>query len=291
MFRLPLLRNQTPKSAFLHINECQELAILADNPYAECPVLAEAMAQLAMAEAMMINHMAALQLPPVQQIMIPQQQLCSGLGGRGSYCDHNYGGNGQDYGIPNVGYAPPPTGGFTTGMNQSSGFGHGGHCRNRRNYCSVAAANQQQLGIPQPAGTQLYGSANQNVPFGGITQTTHTTTPNPMKKFANWNYCFSCGFDVADDHMSMTCPMLWRKVGHQEGCTRNNVQQYVAAGYTPSMVGKHTTQFPQYLDPMQLINVVSDVNDDDDVTVVTSNIKYHLQQMCIQLLSTHNSND
>jgi hypothetical protein len=44
------------------------------------------------------------------------------------------------------------------------------------------------------------------------------TTPNPVKKFANWNYCFSCGFDVPDDHTSMTCTMLWRKVGHQQQC-------------------------------------------------------------------------
>ena len=66
-----------------------------------------------------------------------------------------------------------------------------------------------------------------------------------MKRFANWNYCFSCGFDVTDDHTSKTCPIIWRKNGHQEECTRQNVHQYVVAGYTPSMIGKHKTQFPQ----------------------------------------------
>lgn len=49
--------------------------------------------------------------------------------------------------IPNVGYDPPPTRGFTTSTNQSGGFGCG-CCRNCRNYGSVAAANQQQLGMP-----------------------------------------------------------------------------------------------------------------------------------------------
>ena len=34
--------------------------------------------------------------------------------------------------------------------------------------------------------------------------------PNPVKRFENFNYCFSHGFDVADDHCSMNCP----KPGH-----------------------------------------------------------------------------
>jgi hypothetical protein len=105
----------------------------------------------------------------------------------------------------------------------------------------VAAANQQQQGMPPP----LFGGANQIVPFVGVNQSTRTTVPNPVKRFANWNVCFSCGFDVAQDHTSLSCPAAWRKAGHQEAYTRNNWQQYVAAGHAPSMVGKHKVQFPQ----------------------------------------------
>lgn len=214
-----------------------------------CPVLAGAMAQLASNQAAMMNHMAALQIapthPPMQQITFPQQQFTgSGRGGRGNYRNNNYTG-GRGYNIPNVGYAPPPAGGFNMGANQSGVFGRGRGRRSRRNYGTVAAANQH-LGIPPPVGIPVYnGSTNQQqiVPFGA--HTTRTTTPNPTKRYANWNYCFSCGFDVADDHTSTTCPVVWRKPGHQEGCTRDNIQQYVAAGHAPSMVGKHKTQFPQ----------------------------------------------
>ena len=173
--------------------------------------------------------------PPMQQIMIPQQEyMGGGRGGQGGNC--GYVDRGASYNIPNtgfVGYAPPPTGGFTTGRNHSGRCGRGR--RQRRNYGTVAAANQQQPGMSPPVavGTPLFGGANQIAPYAGINQTTRTTVPNPVKQFANWNYCFLCGFDVAEDHTSMTCPAAWRKAGHQEGCTRNNVQQYVAAGRRP----------------------------------------------------------
>jgi len=349
MFRMPLQQNQTPESVFLRIEDCQEVAILAENPYTDkqlinqavlvlrksnifpikdfddwepkaiktwalmkayfqeaytkrlnaislsqtagqqgytnrnsweilgntigddastnsdgthntiaaatvnlpdstlggttvCPVLSGAMAQLASNQAAMMTQMAALHIapahPPMQQIMIPQQQYTGGgRGGRGGYRGNMVMDTGANQNW--IGYAPPPTGGFTAGTNQSGGRGRGR--RPRRNYGTVAAANQQQMGIPPP----LFGGANQIVPYGGINQTARTTVPNPVKRFANWNYCYTCGFDVAQDHTSATCPAQWRKAGHQEGCTRNNVQQYVAAGYTPSMVGKHKITFPQ----------------------------------------------
>jgi hypothetical protein len=142
----------------------------------------------------MMTHMAALQIapthPPMQQIMIPQQQyMGGGRGGQGGNC--GYVDRGASYNIPNtgfVGYAPPPTGGFTTGRNHSGGRGRGR--RQRRNYGTVAAANQQQPGMSPPVGTPLFGGANQIAPYAGINQTTRTTVPNPVKRFANWNYCF-----------------------------------------------------------------------------------------------------
>jgi hypothetical protein len=55
-----------------------------------CPVLSGAMAQLASSQAAMMTQMAALHIapahPPMQQIMIPQQQYTGGgRGGRGGY--------------------------------------------------------------------------------------------------------------------------------------------------------------------------------------------------------------
>jgi hypothetical protein len=78
--------------------------------------------------------------------------------------------------------------------------------------------------------------------FGGGTAPQHA--PNPIKRFNNWNYCFSCGFDVEDGHTSATCPHDWRKSGHQEGCNRQNVQQYIAAGHAASLKGQHKNQLP-----------------------------------------------
>jgi hypothetical protein len=37
---------------------------------------------------------------------------------------------------------------------------------------------------------------------------------NLMKRFANWNACYSCGFDVAEGHTSQTCPQYLRKPDH-----------------------------------------------------------------------------
>jgi len=91
-----------------------------------CPVLSGAMAQLASNQAAMMTQMAALHIapahPPMQQIMIPQQQYTgsrrggtgSGRGGRGGY--RGYVDTGATYN-----YAHQPTGGFTTGTNHSGG--------------------------------------------------------------------------------------------------------------------------------------------------------------------------
>jgi hypothetical protein len=35
-----------------------------------------------------------------------------------------------------------------------------------------------------------------------------------MKKYVNWNVCYSCGFDVENGHTSMTCPANLRKALH-----------------------------------------------------------------------------
>jgi hypothetical protein len=68
---------------------------------------------------------------------------------------------------------------------------------------------------------------------------------NLMKKYANWNACYSCGFDVADGHTSQTCPQHLRKPDRDCYFTRQNAQQYVDAGYGCSTKNRHKTVFPQ----------------------------------------------
>ncbi len=40
---------------------------------------------------------------------------------------------------------------------------------------------------------------------------------NPTKQFANWNVCFTCGFDIEDRHTSTTCPAKLAKAKPPRG--------------------------------------------------------------------------
>jgi hypothetical protein len=65
---------------------------------------------------------------------------------------------------------------------------------------------------------------------------------NIIKRYANWNVCFSCGFDVENGHTSKTCPAPWRRANHQEGYTRANSGQYILAGYDACTKAMHKSQ-------------------------------------------------
>ncbi len=65
---------------------------------------------------------------------------------------------------------------------------------------------------------------------------------NIYKRYNNWNVCYSCGFDVEDGHTLMTCP-FW-KACHQTGFTRENAQQYIAAGHALCIKGMHKLVLP-----------------------------------------------
>ena len=201
------------------------------------PEITSAIAQLAANQSAIMTQMAALTIapprPPIQQITIPTQQFTAGGGGRGGGYRGNYYGGGYNGGRNN-GYGNNfHTGGGGRG---SQSRGYGGYGRGRRGRESFAQAVQGRGGIPN-AGPPLFGGNTQTT--GGI-----PSAPNPVKRFNNWNYCFSCGFDVEDNHTSQTCPAHWRKAGHQQDCTHNNVQQYAAAGHNPSMRGQHKIQLP-----------------------------------------------
>jgi len=87
---------------------------------------------------------------------------------------------------------------------------------------------------------------------GGIALFTQQNAPhnvapmysNIIKRYANWNVSFSCGFDVEDGHTSKTCPAPWRRTNHQEGYMRANSGQYIAAGYDACTKAIHKSQLP-----------------------------------------------
>ncbi len=70
---------------------------------------------------------------------------------------------------------------------------------------------------------------------------------NLTKRYANWNVCWSCGFDVEDGHTLAMCPTHWRKTDHQVGFTRRNAQQWINQGYAPCTKGMHKTKLPKQL--------------------------------------------
>ena len=52
--------------------------------------------------------------------------------------------------------------------------------------------------------------------------------------------CFSCGFDIPHWHTSATCPFK-DEVGHQVGCTRENLEAYKVVDHFVSQKAKHKT--------------------------------------------------
>jgi hypothetical protein len=119
---------------------------------------------------------------------------------------------------------------------------------------------------------------------------------NLTKRFVKWNAYYSCGFDIPDGHTSQTCPQHLRKPDHDIHFTRQNAQQYIDQGYICATKNRHKTVFPQTMlwamvgnvafkcnetfsvistvsDPTQMFSPISElVVDDDDITVVTSNV-------------------
>eukprot|EP00804_Cyclotella_cryptica_P004371 CCRYP_006794-RA/>CCRYP_006794-RA protein AED:0.43 eAED:0.30 QI:0/0/0/1/1/1/2/0/589 len=102
--------------------------------------------------------------------------------------------------------------------------------------------------------------------------------PYPIKRYNNWWYCYSCGFDTPHDGTSCTCQVP----GHMAHLTRDqkiadmhlpvHQQQY----RTASHAGHHKPFLPSAIPST---NVTPDwsgrSDDDDDTTVITSNCSSH----------------
>jgi hypothetical protein len=67
----------------------------------------------------------------------------------------------------------------------------------------------------------------------------HAYQSNLVKNYANWNVCYSCGFDIEDRHTSMTCPTSWHRPNHPEGFTWANAQEYINQGWDPCTKAMH----------------------------------------------------
>ena len=154
--------------------------------------------------------------------------------------------------------APPPMQQLTIpsfGTFQHTGMGGGGR-RGGRGRGERANTGRQGrtpfanfVGRGNQGGLPPIGGGGRG---GGIAPFTQQNAPrnaapmysNIIKRYANWNVCFSCGFDVEDGHTSKTCPAPWRRANHQEGYTRANSGQYIAAGYDACTKAMHKSQLP-----------------------------------------------
>jgi hypothetical protein len=137
------------------------------------------------------------------------------------------------------------------GGGRRGGHGRGGRAnfvntggRNARTPFANFVGRGGQGGLP-PIG-EGGGRGGGVIPFAqqAMPRNTAPMYSNIIKKYANWNVCFSCGFDVEDGHTSKTCPAPWRRANHQEGFDRNNLGQYIAAGYDACTKAMHKSQLP-----------------------------------------------
>ena len=122
---------------------------------------------------------------------------------------------------------PPPMQQFNIpnfGAFQPAGLGVGGR-QGGRGCSEWANAGRQgrtpfanfmgrggQGGLPPIGGGHGGGVApfaQQNVPRNAAPMYS-----NIIKRYTNWNVCFSCGFDVEYGHTSKTCPAPWRRANH-----------------------------------------------------------------------------
>jgi hypothetical protein len=72
---------------------------------------------------------------------------------------------------------------------------------------SIITGRKHTFPVPHTPGSRGYFTSMPqvqiNVPYS-----------NTTKQYANWNACYSCGFDVEDSHTSQTCPLHLRQQDH-----------------------------------------------------------------------------
>ena len=109
----------------------------------------------------------------------------------------------------------------------------GGRSGRGRYAYPIAAPPLPSTGNIPPPGPNLHGTYTPN---------RGNTSPNPQKWYNNWNYCYTCGFDIKQGHTSATC--AYPNTHHQPTCTRTNVDQYAPLGHRPSFRARHKINLP-----------------------------------------------
>ena len=136
--------------------------------------------------------------------------------------------------------------GFSTGRGgRRVGRGQGRGGRGGRSRTPFADAMRGTGAVVPPMTNMVpYGGGTGQLPAapGGQPHRCNAEFLNIYKQHNNWNVCFSCGFDVEDGHTSGTCP--FKKWNHQASYTRDNAQQFIAAGYDPCTKGMHKSVLP-----------------------------------------------
>jgi hypothetical protein len=209
-------------------------------PAFNCMVQNQSVLQNQIAAMLLTQPPPAPAVPPVHDVAFPMQQSFQPPVQQQQYQQVAWYGCGQQ-------------GQFQSGRGRRGGRGRGrGGSQGGRQRCpsfSTIICNQQGQGRMAPYQGYQGGMFAPPNPFGGMglfllaaKATTNTNSPSPIKQFANWNTCFSCGFDVENSHTLATCPLGWRKPNHQVGYTRENAAMYTA--YGPSTKCQHKTQFP-----------------------------------------------
>ena len=148
--------------------------------------------------------------------------------------------------MPAQGFAPTYQTGYG-GRGRGRGRGRGGRNQQTQFPPGGTFATQGGMFPPTYAAMPAAPAFGYAPPGGilpqGIQQQQAPAYSNVVKRFANWNACYSCGFDIPGAHTSMSCPAQ-RKPGHDVYFTRQNAQQYIDAGRNCSTRNRHKTQFP-----------------------------------------------
>ena len=134
---------------------------------------------------------------------------------------------------PQQQYYQPPQQPFQQGYGGYGGRGgRGGRGRGRSNGRGGRGRGYQQY-QPQQQQQQYAPAAGQQQQQGGFYS--RQTVPNNTKYYNNWNYCWSHGFDIDENHDSASCRRP--APGHLYHATRQNP----CGG---SIKGQHKTQLP-----------------------------------------------
>jgi hypothetical protein len=166
--------------------------------------ISKAINQLAANQTAIMNQMAAMSSNPPPP---PQTQAAS------------------KYHVPPIQQLNIPTfaGQANSGFNAGTGYNGGNHgCGGRRGCGRGGSCGEGGQGGHTPFANHMRNTQGAGgrggiapgirylPPAGGFTGQA-AKPPNPphsniVKKYANWNVCFLCGFDIEEGHTSQTCP-------------------------------------------------------------------------------------